>query len=220
MKKLLIILLAIISPTASAAKKKVVKPDVSVGNLRVENLEQPLGIDTAEPRFSWQITSIKQDVHQTAYQIIVSDDEGEVWNTGKVDSDQQLWVPYAGKQLKSGTFCSWKVKVWTTAGESDWSSEECFSIGLLDEGKWSGYWIGLERLLPGEEPTILFVVPSCTVTTWFRLGTVEVEFTSIWCTSPPASSMGEPDLPKVAFHAPCAIVPFFTMTPAKLLVPP
>ena len=151
MKKLLIILLAILSLTASAAKKKVVKPDVSVGNLRVENLEQPLGIDTAEPRFSWQITSIKQDVHQTAYQIIVSDDEGEVWNTGKVDSDQQLWVPYAGKQLKSGTFCSWKVKVWTTAGESDWSSEECFSIGLLDEGKWSGYWIGLERLLPGEE---------------------------------------------------------------------
>ena len=151
MKKLLIILLAIISLTASAAKKKVVKPDVSVGNLRVENLEQPLGIDTAEPRFSWQITSIKQDVHQTAYQIIVSDDEGKVWNTGKVDSDQQLWVPYAGKQLKSGTFCSWKVKVWTTAGESDWSSEECFSIGLLDEGKWSGYWIGLERLLPGEE---------------------------------------------------------------------
>jgi alpha-L-rhamnosidase len=151
MKKLLIILLAILSLTASAAKKKVVKPDVSVGNLRVENLEQPLGIDTADPRFSWQITSIKQDVHQTAYQIIVSDDEGEVWNTGKVDSDQQLWVPYAGKQLKSGTFCSWKVKVWTTAGESDWSSEECFSIGLLDEGKWSGYWIGLERLLPGEE---------------------------------------------------------------------
>ena len=27
----------------------------------------------------------------------------------------------------------------------------CFSIGLLDEGKWRGYWIGLERLLPGEE---------------------------------------------------------------------
>ena len=119
MKKLLIILLAMLSLSAWAVKKKVIKPDVSVGNLRVENLEKPLGIDTDTPRFSWQITSDKQDVKQTAYQIIVCDDKGEVWNTGKVESDQQLWIPYAGKQLKSGTFCSWKVKVWTTVGESE-----------------------------------------------------------------------------------------------------
>ena len=151
MKKLLIILLALLSLSASAAKKKVVRPDVSVGKLRVENLDKPFGIDTVEPRFSWQILSNKQDVRQTAYQIIVNDDKGEVWNTGKVASDQQLWIPYAGKKLQSNTHCTWKVKVWTTVGESEWSSDECFSVGLLDEGKWSGYWIGLEQLLPGEE---------------------------------------------------------------------
>ena len=151
MKKLLIILLALLSLSASAAKKKVVRPDVSVGKLRVENLDKPFGIDTAEPRFSWQILSNKQDVRQTAYQIIVNDDKGEVWNTGKVASDQQLWIPYAGKKLQSNTHCTWKVKVWTTVGESEWSSDEFFSIGLLDEGKWGGYWIGLEQLLPGEE---------------------------------------------------------------------
>lgn len=151
MKKLIIILLAILSLTASAAKKKVVRPDVNVGNLRVENLVQPLGIDTDTPRFSWQILSDKQDVRQTAYQIIVCDDKGEVWNTGKVESDRQLWLPYAGRKLQSNTHCTWRVKVWTTAGESEWSGDECFSIGLLHEGKWSGYWIGVERLLPGEE---------------------------------------------------------------------
>ena len=140
-----------LSLSAWAAKKKVVKPDVSVGNLRVENIEKPFGIDTDTPRFSWQIVSDKQDVRQTAYQIIVCDDKGEAWNTGRVESDRQLWIPYAGKQLKSGSFCTWKVKVWTSVGETEWSSDECFSIGLLDEGKWSGYWIGLERLLPGEE---------------------------------------------------------------------
>ena len=134
-----------------AAKKKVAVPGVSVTNLTVENLKRPLGIDTAEPRFSWQITSDQQDVRQTAYQIVVCDDHGEVWNSGKVDSDQQLWLPYAGKRLLSNTACTWKVKVWTTAGESEWSSDERFSIGLLHEGKWSGYWIGLERLMPGEE---------------------------------------------------------------------
>ena len=162
MKKILIILLALLSLSASAAKKKVVKPDVSVGNLRVENLDEPLGIDTDKPRFSWQIMSDKQiatphsdqgseNVRQTAYEIVVSDDKGELWNSGKVTSDEQLWIPYAGKQLKSGTFCTWKVKVYTNKGETAWSEPQRFSIGLLDEGKWRGYWIGLEQLLPGEE---------------------------------------------------------------------
>ena len=151
MKKFLIILFALLPLTVSAAKKKTVKPAVSVENLRVENLDKPLGIDTNEPRFSWQITSDKKNVCQTAYQIVVSGDQGELWNSGRVESDQQLWVRYGGSQLKSNTACTWKVKVWTTVGESDWSSEECFSVGLLDEGKWSGYWIGLEQLLPCEE---------------------------------------------------------------------
>ena len=143
MKKLLIILLVLL-PLLAFAK-------VEVMNLRVENLDEPLGIDTNVPRFSWQITSDKKNVRQTAYQIVVSGDQGELWNSGRIESDQQLWVWYGGSTLKSNTACTWKVKVWTTAGESDWSSNEHFSIGLLDEGKWSGYWIGLEQLLPNEE---------------------------------------------------------------------
>ena len=143
MKKFLVILLALL-PMLAFAK-------LEVTNLRVENLDKPLGIDTSEPRFSWQITSDKKNVRQTAYQIVVSSDQGELWNSGRVESDQQLWVHYGGSQLKSNTACTWKVKVWTTVGESDWSSDECFSVGLLDEGKWTGYWIGLEQLLPCEE---------------------------------------------------------------------
>ena len=124
---------------------------VEVTNLRVENLQEPLGLDTSEPRFSWQLTSDKRDVHQTAYQIVVTGDKGELWNSGKVTSDEQLWIPYQGTQLKSGTFCTWKVKVFTNKGETPWTDGGRFSIGLLNESKWSGYWIGLERLMPGEE---------------------------------------------------------------------
>ena len=143
MKKVLLICLALV-PLVALAK-------VEVTDLRVEGLDRPLAIDTPQPRFSWKITSDKKDVRQTAYQIIVSDDNGEVWNSGRTESSQQLWVRYGGSQLRSNTTCTWKVKVWTTVGETDWSSEACFGIGLLDEGKWSGYWIGLEQLLPGEE---------------------------------------------------------------------
>ena len=151
MNRLLIILLAMLPMVGVAKKKKEVKPAASISWLRVENLENPMGIDTAEPRFSWIILSDKQDVRQTAYQIVVSTDKGEVWNTGRVESDQQLWVRYQGQPLKSATSCTWKVKVWTNVGETAWSDEASFGIGLLKESHWTGRWIGLERLLPGEE---------------------------------------------------------------------
>ena len=124
---------------------------VDVKSLRVENLTNPLGVDTDQPRFSWVTTSDEKDVRQTAYQIIVSDDKGELWNSGKVDSDEQLWIPYAGGKLKSGMQCSWKVKVFTNKGETAWSEPQRFGIGLLKESHWSGRWIGLERLMPGEQ---------------------------------------------------------------------
>ena len=133
MKKLLTIMCLALLPMLVAGKQKARVADVSLSWLRVENLEVPLSIDTDTPRFSWMIQSDKQNVRQTAHQIIVSTDQGEVWNSGKVESDQQLWVRYGGQPLKSATQCSWKVKVWTTAGESEWSEEECFGIGLLKE---------------------------------------------------------------------------------------
>ena len=145
MKRHLILLLALLPLCAMA------KTGVTVTNLRVENLQAPLGIDTSEPRFSWQIASDKQDMRQTAYQIVVSNDKGEVWNTGQVSSDEQLWIRYQGQPLTSGTFCTWKVKVFTNKGETAWTDGGRFSIGLLNESKWSGYWIGLENLQPGEE---------------------------------------------------------------------
>ena len=124
---------------------------VNVVNLRVENLDIPMGIDTAEPRFSWMLTSDKKDVLQTGYHIIVSSDKGEVWNTGRVESREQLWIPYRGQHLKGGQHLTWRVKVFTNKGETDWSGEQQFSIGLLTESQWGGRWIGLESLQPGEQ---------------------------------------------------------------------
>ena len=138
-------LLVLLLPTWVMAK-------VGVTNLAVEGLRSPLSIDTDKPRFSWQITSDKNDVRQTAYQLAVSNEQGsELWNSGKVSSSQQLWVPYTGKQLTGGQQFTWRVKVFTNKGETPWSEPQQFGIGLLSEAKWSGYWIGLEQLLPGEE---------------------------------------------------------------------
>ena len=146
-----ITLFLVLFTTPLSARRETGEKSVCVSWLRVENMDKPLAIDTDKPRFSWCILSDKQNVKQTAYQIIVSTDKGEVWNSGKVMSDQQLWVCYKGQQLASATQCTWKVKVWTTAGETSWSETESFGIGLLKENHWNGRWIGLERLMPGEE---------------------------------------------------------------------
>jgi len=124
---------------------------VNVTHLRVENLQEPLGIGTAEPRFSWQIIAGKEkDVVQTGYELVVSSDKGELWNTGRVESDAQLWVPYRGPRLKSGQHLTWRLRVFTNKGETEWSEPQRFSIGLLTESRWGGRWIGLESFQEGE----------------------------------------------------------------------
>ncbi|MDE6807931.1 MAG: alpha-L-rhamnosidase N-terminal domain-containing protein, partial [Prevotella sp.] len=113
-------------------------------------MAKPLGIGTAEPRFSWQLESNEREVIQTGYELVVESDSKTLWSTGRVNSDEQLWIPYRGKPLKSNQHCTWRVKVYTNRGATDWSQAEQFSTGLLSESNWGGRWIGLERLMPNE----------------------------------------------------------------------
>lgn len=43
----------------------------TIGNLRVEYMEKPIGIDVSTPRFSWQmkVNSKERGYFQTAYQL-------------------------------------------------------------------------------------------------------------------------------------------------------
>lgn len=125
--------------------------NVKVDELLCEYRKNPLGIDNINPRLSWKITDLKnvRGQKQTAYQILVSSNKenieknvGDLWDSGKVNSDQNVNVVYAGKSLESGMECFWKVKVWDVSGrESDWSEIEKFSIGLLNPSDWQGKWI-------------------------------------------------------------------------------
>ena len=131
---------------------------VDVVKMRTENQVNPLGIGTSTPRFSWQITSDKKGVVQTSYQILVASskekldrNEADLWDSGERNSDEQLWIPYQGKALLSGAQAYWKVRITTNKGKSEWTEPQLFTIGLLGETKWSGTWIGLEDLQPGEQ---------------------------------------------------------------------
>src|SRR4051812_24658246 len=86
-----------------------INAQVETLNLRCELLVDPLGIDIKQPRLSWRINSGQRNLQQTAYHIIVSSrkekldkTEGDIWNSGKINSSRSVNVPYAGKALVSG----------------------------------------------------------------------------------------------------------------------
>jgi len=107
---------------------------ISPTHLQVEHLTTPLGIGDAQPRLSWRLPEGARS--QLAYHIEAGD-----WDSGRIDSDQQLLVPYAGPDLLSRQRVSWRVKVWTDLGESDWSEAGWFETGLLAATDWVAEWI-------------------------------------------------------------------------------
>lgn len=127
-------------------------PVVSLQNTTCEMLVNPMGIDVLKPRFAWHIISAERNVMQTAYHILVASsaeklnaNEGDLWDSGKVTEETSIHVRYNGKALQSRMRAYWKVKTWTTAGESEWSAVNTFSMGLLYYKDWPKGWIGFDR---------------------------------------------------------------------------
>jgi alpha-L-rhamnosidase len=149
-----------------------------VTNLRCEYLKDPLGIDVMKPRLSWKLETgnlkLERGIKQTSYQILVASsenilnkDQGDLWDSGKVESDQSIHVEYQGKPLEPRMRCYWKVMVWTARTEvggpsfalratvgrqrsedrkkeevSGWSAPAMWEMGLLKPEDWSAKWIG------------------------------------------------------------------------------
>jgi alpha-L-rhamnosidase len=133
----------------------VCRAQVSVSGLRCEGLTNPVGIDRTEPLLSWELESSDRGVEQTAYRIIVSSsrellekDTGDLWDSGKLNQTGFARIRYTGSRLKINSRCFWKVKVWTTKGESGWSEPAFWQVGLLQQQDWAGRWIGFARHFP------------------------------------------------------------------------
>ncbi|MFI5379829.1 MAG: family 78 glycoside hydrolase catalytic domain [Tepidisphaerales bacterium] len=122
---------------------------VDVLGLRCEYATDPLGVDTPLPRLCWRLGSDERGQKQTAYRILVasspdllSKDAGDLWDSGKVASDQTLHIPYAGKPLQSSQQVFWKVRAWDVAGkESSWSKPAAWTMGILNDADWKAQWI-------------------------------------------------------------------------------
>ena len=108
-------------------------------DLRCEDLHAPVGVDLI-PRLSWNIedTEATRGQVQTAYQVLAAStpenlaaDTGDLWDSGKVASDQSLRVPYAGTALTSRQRVHWKVRVWDKDGKASLLEH------ALPNGRWA-----------------------------------------------------------------------------------
>lgn len=158
--------------------------DVKPEDLRCEYLKEPVGIDVAKPRLSWVIKEqdgkgtaaspggrlgqamAQRGIMQSSYQILVAtsdnllkEGEADLWDSGKVASDQSIHVEYAGKPLTSAKHCFWKVKVWvrmsapadaaadkgrpaSDEAAGSWSEAGTWTMGMLKPEDFKGKWIG------------------------------------------------------------------------------
>jgi alpha-L-rhamnosidase len=133
--------------SASLLQKKVYAT-----GLACEYLVNPLGIDVSQPRLSWKIEQTddapKNQV-QKAYRILAASssekleaNQGDVWDSGRVSSNQSIQVVYEGTHLKSMQRYWWKVKIWSSSGESEWSEPAYWVTGVMQAFEWQARWIG------------------------------------------------------------------------------
>jgi alpha-L-rhamnosidase len=122
---------------------------IVVDGVRTERLVDPIGLGTATPRFSWRLTTTagERDVLQYAWQLQAGAPNGENWDTGRIDGRDQH-VVYAGPPLASRARGWWRVRAWTTAGETRWSERASFELGLLDPRDWAAKMIGARGATP------------------------------------------------------------------------
>lgn len=123
---------------------------IGVDALQCRNLTDPEGIDF--PLLSWKITTSREDVSQTAWEIEVATREdlltkgkADVWKSGKQLSDAQFNIK-PELSLQDATPYYWRVRIWDNSGNvSGWSDPAYFSTGLLSESSWNAQWITYPR---------------------------------------------------------------------------
>ena len=114
-------------------------------DLRTEYLTDPVGVDAIHPRFSWKLESDSQGVLQESYRILAKTGGELIWDSGVVESEENLRVRYEGKRLESRQCVTWSVQV--TAVDEKEQAEEAesqpalFEMGLLKKEDWEADWI-------------------------------------------------------------------------------
>ena len=148
-------LVCLLAVSGSWTQSAEAESPAKVDRLRCEYLANPLGIQVVKPRLQWQMFDSRRGARQTAYQILVAssadklaENTPDLWDSGKVASDQATQIVYGGKALGSRDRCYWKVRIWDAGGEpSRFSDPSLWTMGLLEAKDVKAKWIGMEERL-------------------------------------------------------------------------
>lgn len=140
------IFLLIISFGSCSPQKDIAAPiELSIS----EGFVNPLGFYDATPTFSWKLPEEIQS--QTAYSLKVAstpellNQKPDLWESGKITSNNSIFVHYEGQKLNSRQKVYWQIQYWDEHKEaSAWSEIAHFELGLLQNDDWKGQWIGLD----------------------------------------------------------------------------
>lgn len=114
--------------------------------LTTEYAENPINLFTKRPRFSWKFDAY-DGFCQKYYRIVVSSTKEklqtgdyDLWDSGRVESRQNVAVVYAGKELFSRSEGFWKCFIEDANGATAESDMASFEIALLEASDWHGQW--------------------------------------------------------------------------------
>jgi len=138
---------------------------LSPTTLRCQSANNPLGIEIAHPTLSWKLTAPAgaRAKRQSAYQVLVAStpqqldrDNGDLWDSGKVPSDETLQIGYEGQPLQSCQQVFWKVRTWDEQDlASSWSTAATWTMGVLSAKDWQGArWISDAALIKYRRPAL------------------------------------------------------------------
>jgi alpha-L-rhamnosidase len=130
-------------PAATADGSDDQGPRPPVGLLTTGSAS-PVGVDPDDTQFAWRVTDGRRGARQTAYQLVVTGPGvtgATVWDSGRVVTGQQAFVPYGGPPLQPAGRYRWTVR--TADGDGRWSAPSApahFTTGLR-QSDWSGTWL-------------------------------------------------------------------------------
>ncbi len=126
---------------------------MKIERLRVQGLENPLGLTEQTPVFSYRLVRSGGETGEAALQsacrILAASSpeklargEGDLWDSGVLHTGAVSGFVYGGRALEARSRCWWKVQVWDGGGrDCGWSEPAYWEMGLFPED-WEASWIG------------------------------------------------------------------------------
>jgi hypothetical protein len=103
-------LIALVSASSVAANAPT--------GLLTDYKRSPAGGVRSVPSFTWVVPACETESDHTlsAYQLTVTHQGRDVWDSGKTAGTDSTYVAYAGPALEAGTAYEWTVSTWTASG--------------------------------------------------------------------------------------------------------